>query len=42
LLCQDLMGEDKDAADSDECTERGLTLCHDPRGNAHSMPEQSG
>ena len=33
------MGEDQDEADGYEYTERALTLCHDARGNAHSVPE---
>jgi len=36
------MGEDQDEADGDERTERGLTLRHDLRGKARSMPERSG
>jgi hypothetical protein len=35
------MGNDQDDADGYECNERGLTLCHDARENAHSVPDWS-
>ena len=37
-----LMGEDQDGADGNERTERGLTLRHDLRGKARSVPERHG
>jgi hypothetical protein len=32
------MGEEQDATNGDESSERGSTLGHDVRGKAHTMP----